>query len=505
MEKLRRKKPNAPQGPIKALLIIAFTKSPGAFISAETPEGFYDGLGWTQDMLMAIYGVHRMRRMDPNFMTTLIKKQNIASFYSGFNFKHYVGRPGFSVTLFLDEKEFAGKYEDQLRQIAHELLPLREEPDFQERLEETFQALRNGEIEGVDESVEIKEEGAGHLSRISESTLSTAGGKHDTGEPVADQSSTPAIPVDSSVDVERMFQEIEERSLAEQVEYLKGELEAREAAIAQLQASIATVGSDSQLQAEVDYWKAKVAEVMEEKQIAEESIRRMTELDMLNAEEMQNQARAIKLLREQLQLANQTIETMKEQLASLNESNGQNHALGEKISELLDQVSDLEQERNRLEKEKKELEERLEREEELKKKIEKLTRRLAEVEREKDAAGERLVELETMLDDARKQIKDRDELVEGLKRRVKELEEMLAESSEISAEELKSDKLAALAESNEYLELRLRELEQKLAEERKKDLRGKLEALKKEMVELRVQNKLQRREIEVLKRRLGEE
>ncbi|MHA1732778.1 MAG: hypothetical protein ACTSU5_12605 [Promethearchaeota archaeon] len=500
---------------MKGLVIVAFKRTPGAYIDYETPEGFYESTNFVNEDLMNIYGLHRMRRMDPNFLTLTLKKQKIASFYSGFNFKHYVGKPGYSVTLFCDEDENPNVYEDQLRQIAHELLPKRNEEDqgtfkdefgtektFQELLNEYFVDLQGDLLEGVDESVEVKEEGAGFLSKISDngSKKATAGGTGGAsawdGGSSTEQASSGLM---TEEEIANEFKAIEEKALEDQVTYLKGELEARENELYQLKEQLAGATEKdakiSQLQNELDIWKTKVAELMEDKQIAEESIKRMTEFDMQNAEEMQRQARTIKKLRH-------TVEKLKEKLAE--ESSGE---VEDDVAAVEEEGADHVETTSRIVKLEREIASLKEVNAELRKNLEDLQEENSELHQlvaDLELTREKYEDLVQEIDTGKKKQSElEDELaskeseIEELNAKIKELRDKISERVGVTRSEADEEEMENLRGNIAKLTERVGVLEEELASKEET-----VENLKQEIIEYKVQNKLHRREIEMLKRRV---
>ncbi len=89
-----------------------------------------------------------MNRTDPNFMELKIKGVKMASFYTGFSFKQYIGRPDVVITVPLDENETIPKsFEGLLRRFAHDGLSTILSSHNPEDLEKYYGLLKAGTLE----------------------------------------------------------------------------------------------------------------------------------------------------------------------------------------------------------------------------------------------------------------------------------------------------------------------------------------------------------------------
>jgi len=86
--------------------------------------------------------------MEPHFAEVLLNNDvNVASFYSGFSFRHYVGKPNFAICVFLSQENVSNpELEGRLRRIAHELLPKREALNFDDILGQYYDMLKKDEL-----------------------------------------------------------------------------------------------------------------------------------------------------------------------------------------------------------------------------------------------------------------------------------------------------------------------------------------------------------------------
>jgi hypothetical protein len=133
---------------LKGILLIRFTKSPGAFIDLQYPNDLSEKLEIEIDDVMNIYSVHRMRRTDPNYLQMKFKKLRIASFYTGFNEDDFVGGTDVVLTVLVDDDDTLPKeFEGMLRRMAFEILPKSKESSFYDLLVESYGLLEKGQLE----------------------------------------------------------------------------------------------------------------------------------------------------------------------------------------------------------------------------------------------------------------------------------------------------------------------------------------------------------------------
>ena len=139
-------------------MILRFNRSPGAYIAYEYPTRISERLEIETSDLMNIYGIHRMRRTDPNYNELKIKGIRMASFYTGFTLKDYIGLPDIVVTILLSDEDLIPKdFEWILRNYARQILPKTVGENFPEELKNSFHMLKNGEFEALPHEEEIVE------------------------------------------------------------------------------------------------------------------------------------------------------------------------------------------------------------------------------------------------------------------------------------------------------------------------------------------------------------
>ncbi len=349
---------------MKGLCIIGYTKSPGAFIEREYPSdpSISSSLKFEAVDVMNLYALIRTTRMDPNFMTATMKGISIAAFYSGFDFRHYIGRPDYIIAVFLEKDESANKLENPLRQLARDLLPRREEEMFPEILQEAFKDLQAGLIHGIGPEAEIKQADAYQRTKVSEREGNASNGSQSTLKPgekgeIGRVEVPKMIPkgvgqllASSMDDITTQFKSMELEESKARVKDLEAKLKKKETEVRELKdklvsksETIATTQINevvarfraeydpiiAQKDEEINQWKAKVAELNERAHIAEASIGSMNEIVMQTQNDLQEQGRTIGKLKKQVEefeaaqagtsVKDQEIQSLHEKIRQLSE------------------------------------------------------------------------------------------------------------------------------------------------------------------------------------------
>ena len=85
-------------------MILRFNENFEAFIDAQYPNDLSESLNIKASDLMNIYTLHRMKEEQPNFFQMEIKDFSVASLFTGFSFKKYVGYPNHAITVILSDE-----------------------------------------------------------------------------------------------------------------------------------------------------------------------------------------------------------------------------------------------------------------------------------------------------------------------------------------------------------------------------------------------------------------
>jgi len=133
---------------LKGIIIIGYNEESKAFIDKQFPSNIAEFLKISPQILKELSDHHFRKKMEPNYLEVVLEGDiNVASFYSGFSFRHYVGTPNFTVVVFLSEDDFLSiDFEGMMRCISHELLPKREALNFDDILGKYYTMLKNEEL-----------------------------------------------------------------------------------------------------------------------------------------------------------------------------------------------------------------------------------------------------------------------------------------------------------------------------------------------------------------------
>ena len=102
------------------LALFGWTNKEGFFLIGCTPD--YIKTHLDDETVMRIGSLHRMRKLDPNFLTLNLKNFRIASFFSGMKTAKYIITPNFTITLLLETNENPHEYSNILPAASREIL-----------------------------------------------------------------------------------------------------------------------------------------------------------------------------------------------------------------------------------------------------------------------------------------------------------------------------------------------------------------------------------------------
>ena len=133
---------------LKGITVLGFNDKSEAHIETQFPSNICEFLGITSEILKELAKVHMDKKMEPHYAEVLLNIDvNVASFYSGFSFRHYVGKPNFAICVFLSQEDVSNtELEGRLRMIAYELLPKREALNFDDILGQYYDMLKKEEL-----------------------------------------------------------------------------------------------------------------------------------------------------------------------------------------------------------------------------------------------------------------------------------------------------------------------------------------------------------------------
>jgi uncharacterized coiled-coil DUF342 family protein len=118
-------------------------------VDIQYPENVCEELEISTSGLLSLFEQHKTVKTGPNYLEMQIKRNvSVASFFTGHASRSFLGKPDHSITIFLSDDDILPKtFEGQVRRIAFELLPKRDEPDFLDQFVKYFELLKKGELD----------------------------------------------------------------------------------------------------------------------------------------------------------------------------------------------------------------------------------------------------------------------------------------------------------------------------------------------------------------------
>ncbi len=134
---------------MRGIVILNLQKNSEPTIDVQYPEGITEELQISTSGLLSLFEQHKTVKTGPNYIEMQIKRNvSVASFFTGHSERSFLGKPDHAITIFLsDDDTLPRTFEGQVRRIAFELLPKREDPDFYDQFVQCFELLRKGELD----------------------------------------------------------------------------------------------------------------------------------------------------------------------------------------------------------------------------------------------------------------------------------------------------------------------------------------------------------------------
>ncbi|MHA2283370.1 MAG: hypothetical protein ACXAC5_21225 [Promethearchaeota archaeon] len=134
---------------MRGIVILNLSKNSEPTIDVQYPEGISEELQISTSGLQSLFEQHKTVKTGPNYIEMQIKRNvSVASFFTGHSERSFLGKPDHAITIFLsDDDTLPRTFEGQVRRIAFELLPKREEPDFYDQFVKCFDLLKKGELD----------------------------------------------------------------------------------------------------------------------------------------------------------------------------------------------------------------------------------------------------------------------------------------------------------------------------------------------------------------------
>ncbi len=134
---------------MRGIVILTLSENSEPAIDVQYPEGITEELQISTSGLLSLFEQHKTVKTGPNYIEMQIKRNvSVASFFTGHSERSFLGKPDHAITIFLsDDDTLPRTFEGQVRRIAFELLPKREEPDFYDQFIKCFDLLKKGELD----------------------------------------------------------------------------------------------------------------------------------------------------------------------------------------------------------------------------------------------------------------------------------------------------------------------------------------------------------------------
>ena len=130
-------------------MILKLSEGSEPTVDIQYPENICDELQISTSGLLSLFEQHKNVKTGPNYLEMQIKRNvSVASFFTGHSNRSFLGKPEHSITIFLsDDDTLPNTFEGQVRRIAFELLPKRQDQDFYEHFVQYFELLKRGELD----------------------------------------------------------------------------------------------------------------------------------------------------------------------------------------------------------------------------------------------------------------------------------------------------------------------------------------------------------------------
>ncbi|TFF86288.1 MAG: hypothetical protein EU551_01970 [Promethearchaeota archaeon] len=123
------------------IALIDWTNKTGFFTIMQYPQTLI-----TEEEVMRIGSIHRMRYLEPSFITLNIKNYKVASFYSGMKTARWVIEPNYVISLILESSENAEAYSEILPIASLRILESIRTNTFKNVVPAVFEDIKLGRI-----------------------------------------------------------------------------------------------------------------------------------------------------------------------------------------------------------------------------------------------------------------------------------------------------------------------------------------------------------------------
>ena len=286
-------------------MILGFDENFEAKIEAQYPSNLSESFNLKASDLMNIYTLHRMDKNEPNFFQMEIKDFTVASFFTGFSLKHYVGVPDYAITIFFTNEEITRgessidfDLEGKIRRIANELLPKKDEQDFKELLRNYYVKLEKKELEPYWDEYNEDE-----ITKLV--SLPTEGVSTPSPAELEPQSQKEIDDAD--------YYKLENEALKTEIESLELLLKEKNEKIKELSKKESVSES-----VDVEEWKSKYKKLEEYNEILTDNIDKLTEMSSKYNEEIKKQNTNVNELTKKVESKDTLINELTRKLEKLN-------------------------------------------------------------------------------------------------------------------------------------------------------------------------------------------
>ncbi len=335
-------------------MILRFNENFEAFIDAQYPNDLSESLNIKASDLMNIYTLHRMKEEQPNFFQMEIKDFNVASFFTGFSFKKYVGYPNHAISVILSDEdlkneELAKNFEGMVRRVAFELLNKKDEPNFNEMLKEYYIILGNADLEPYwDEEESSKVILLPLEDSIKKEVLPPIQPSEDIKPVLQPKPGPPVKESEPHEELEKRFEKLEKEVLEQEIKDLKMLLKEKSEKIKEITKQL----SDQQSEiSKIEEWKQTSEKFEKENEILTTNIHNLTELSNQQKEKIDTQIEKLNKIMEEINDKNIQIVNIESELEKSKDQIDESRKTKKEAEDLKNQIDVIKNENENLKKE----------------------------------------------------------------------------------------------------------------------------------------------------------
>jgi len=341
-------------------MILRFNENFEAFIDAQYPNDISESLNIKASDLMNIYTLHRMKEDQPNFFQMEIKDFSVASFFTGFSFKKYVGYPNHAICVILSDEdlkndELAKNFEGMVRKVAFDLLNNKNEPNFIKMVKEYYIMLGNADLEPYWE--ESNEEKVEKVVIIPTEDKKEEFKQIELGLKLPSEDIKPELKSDhkstittsqADEELEKRFNKLEKEVLEQEIKDLKMLLKEKSDKIKDITKQLTNQQSEI---SKIDEWKQKYEKFKNENEILTTNANNLTELSNQQKEKIDSQTEKLNQIMEDLNDKNIQIVNFKSELEKSKDQIDESKIIKKEAEDLKNQIDIIKNENENLKKE----------------------------------------------------------------------------------------------------------------------------------------------------------